>query len=70
MNKQLTPLEALNLIAIGQCKGKRKQYIGIIAKELKALEIIKEIDKTSLLHFIAINVKDNDKYELLKEVLL
>lgn len=41
-----------------------------VAKKLKALEIIKEIDKTSLLHFIAICVKDQKKYDLLKEVLL
>lgn len=34
-NKELTPLEALKLVAIGQCKGKRKQYIGIIAEALK-----------------------------------
>lgn len=41
-----------------------------IIKSLKALEIIKEIDKTSLSHFIAVCVKDQEEYDLLKEVLL
>ena len=39
-------------------------------KQLKALEIIKEIDKNALLQFISVCVKDQDKYDLLKEVLL
>lgn len=43
---------------------------GDLLKYKKALEIIKEIDKTSLSHFIAVNVKDQSRYEFLKEVLL
>ena len=39
-------------------------------KELKALEIIKEIDKNALLQFISVCVKDQEEYDLLKEVLL
>lgn len=39
-------------------------------KKLKALEIIKEIDKNALLQFISVCVKDQDKYDLLKEALL
>ena len=46
-----------------------EEEIEIIEKEHKALEIIKEIDKTSLLHFIAVSVKGKDKYEFLKEEL-
>ena len=96
MNKELTPLEALeelrqnnkddthlfdsellDIIEIALkdyekrlILAKEYQDINNVAKRLKALEIIKEIDKTSLLHFIAICVKDQDKYDLLKEVLL
>lgn len=40
-----------------------------MSKELEALEIIKEIDKISLLQFIAVSVKYQKKYEFLKEVL-
>ncbi len=39
-------------------------------KELTTLEIIKNVDKTSLLHFLAINVKDQKDYELVREALL
>ena len=41
-----------------------------IQKELKALDIIKEIDKTALLHLFAVCIKDKEKIDFLKEVLL
>lgn len=42
----------------------------INSKKLRALDIIKKIDKTALLHLFAVCVKDQEEYELLKEVLL
>lgn len=36
---------------------------------IKAFEIIKGIDKNALLQFISVCVKDQEEYELLKEVL-
>ena len=62
MTKELTALEAFELVAIGQCKGKRKQYIGIVNKALKAFEIIKEkrVDVFQLL--ITIKIDDLNEY--------
>lgn len=41
----------------------------LIQKSLKAFEIIKGIDKNALLQFISVCVKNQEEYELLKEVL-
>lgn len=41
-----------------------------IIKSLKALEIIKKINKIVLFHFICACIKDQEEYDLLKEVLL
>ena len=69
--KELTQLDAFDsLIQIEAILPRGKELLIPVAKQLKALDALKEIDKTSLLHFLAVCVKDQDKYELLKEVLL
>ena len=79
MSKELEALliikgtqQHLKLLSCGELKSFEVIEKGLKDKEKKdkALEIIKEIDKTSLLHFIAISVKDQEKYEFLKEILL
>lgn len=52
----------------------RKDDLNIIEKELEALEILKEVGGISWERILKVWLKiekiDNDKYELLKEVLL
>lgn len=71
-------LEALKRLTVDKYANflRRNEDITVIEQALKdkekkdkAIEIMKEIDKTSLLHFIAVSVKDQEKYEFLKEEL-
>lgn len=39
----------------------------IIKKDLEILEIIKKINKTDLLHFFAITIKNETEFNLIKE---
>ena len=41
-----------------------------LEKKEQALDIIKEIDKTALLHLFAVCIKDKEKIDFLKEELL
>lgn len=41
MNKQLTPLEAFNMITSGGCKGKYHEYCEIVETALKENEYLK-----------------------------
>lgn len=68
-------IETLKRIALGSSTleshtAKFQEDYKRVEGVIKCWEIIKGIDKTSLLHFIAVCVKDQEKYQLLKEALL
>jgi hypothetical protein len=44
-----------------------REQFDIIEKDLEILEIIKKINKTDLLHFFAITIKNETEFNLIKE---